>query len=86
MSQQTITIRPWVKKGGMLVNATALDIDDPDHIYNQIVDQGGIPEEHGYQNPLSEQYKDFTRGQLLREIHSLTKEIEAMHRVSVMWR
>ncbi len=42
-----ITVRPWIRRGGMLVNASALEIDDPDHVYNQIKAQGGKPVDYG---------------------------------------
>ena len=38
-----VTYKPWVKRGIMMVNAECLDIDDPDHIYNQIAAQGVKP-------------------------------------------
>lgn len=81
-----VTIRQWIPKGGgMMVNAEALDIDDPDHVYNQIIAQGGIPEDFGYNHPYAELYEDKSRGELIRELVSMRKEIEHLHRESARW-
>jgi hypothetical protein len=80
-----VTIRQWIQKGGMLVNAEVLDIDDPDHIYNQIIAQGGIPEDFGYENPYAELFKDKSRGELINELVSLRKDLESMYRESARW-
>jgi len=81
-----IEIRPWIPKGGgLLVNAEALDIDDPDHVYNQILAQGKKPEDYGFNHPYAELYEGKTRGELIHEIVSMRKEIEALYRESARW-
>lgn len=78
-----ITVRTWISKGGgMMVHAAALDIDDPDHIYNQILDQGKIPEDYGFEHPYAQEFGECSRGQLIHEIVSLRKEVTALHRAS----
>lgn len=72
-----ISYKPWIKRGNMLINAESLDIDDPDHIYNQIKSQGGIPEDYGFHHPLAEEFKGKTRGELIQEIVRLRKDLEA---------
>ena len=71
-----VIVRPWIKRGHMLVNALALDIDDPDHIYNQILAQGKEPEAYGYKHPYTEEFEGKNRDELIREIIQLRKEIE----------
>lgn len=83
---ETITIRQWISKGGgIMVNAEALDIDDPDHLYNQIVAQGKRPEDYGFKHPYAELFDDKSRDQLIEEILALRKEIEALYRESARW-
>lgn len=77
IAKDDIVVRPWVHRGSMLVNAEALDIDDPDHIYNQILAQGVEPEDYGYKHPHTEEFEGKTRADLIREIVQLRKEIEA---------
>ena len=77
-----IEIRPWVKRGIMIVSAEALAIDDPDHIYNQIVAQGKTPEDYGYQHPYAHEFEKCSRDQLIHEIVLLRKEITSLHRAS----
>lgn len=82
-SREEIYIRMWVRRGeGIMVHAEALDIDDPDHVYNQIIYQGKIPEEYGYHHPYGEEFKDKTREQLIQEIVNLKKEINNLYRIA----
>ena len=82
-SLQEVIIKPWISKGGgMMVNAEALDIDDPDHVYNQILAQGQQPENFGYKHPYAEEFGAYSRDQLIHEIVSLRKEITSLHRAS----
>lgn len=82
----SVTVKPWISKGGgMMVNAEALDIDDPDHVYNQILSQGKRPEDYGFKHPYAELYEDKSRGELINEIITLRKDLETMHRESAMW-
>lgn len=65
-----IEIRPWINKGGgMMVNAEALDITDPDHVYNQILAQGKKPEDYGFNHPYAELYEDKTHGKRFKIIN-----------------
>jgi hypothetical protein len=75
MKQKTVTIKPWIKQGNMLVNADCLDANDPDQTYNQIKRQGVNPEDYGYSHPLTEEFKDKTRADLIDEIVNLRQEL-----------
>lgn len=80
MSAQTVEIQRWVKRGGMLLNCEALEISDPDHIYNQIVRQGGIPELFGFEHPDARRFDGMTRHDLIARILELEAENLAMQR------
>lgn len=84
LNKQSIKIREWVKRGIVFVNTSALDIDDPDHIYNQALAQGVEPEEFGIENPLAEEFKDWTVAQLQKEVIELRKEINSLHKFLAM--
>lgn len=80
---QDIQIRSWVSRGEtLMVNTSALDIDDPDHVYNQITAQGKRPEDYGIYHPWAEEFLGMDRNALIREIVDLRKELIAMHRAS----
>lgn len=81
----TLEYDVWVKRGLMIVNRNALDIDDLDHLYNQIVAAGLEPEAFDIFHPVAEQYKDFTRAQLINQITSLTRDLHDLHHASGMW-
>lgn len=70
-----IQIKVWIKRGNMLVNTSSLDVDDPDHPYNQIVAQGGSPDDYGYENPKFDEFKGLTREQLIDQILKLRKDL-----------
>jgi len=72
-----VEIKVWSRRGGMLVNTYALDITDAEHPYNQVVAQGKRPEDYGIQHPYEEEFGDKSRTQLIEEIISLRREIEA---------
>ena len=76
----TIEIKPWVKRGGMLFNTSCLDIEDPEHIYTQIVALGKRPEDYGYKHPFAEEFENYSRDQLITEVISLRKSLEALER------
>lgn len=78
-----IQIKQWVHRGSMLVNTNSLDYDDPDHPYNQAIIQGVIPEDYGIQHPLEYEFRDKDRGQLLKEIAYLRKELYELYRSQV---
>jgi hypothetical protein len=84
-NMEMVEVKYWVKRGGMLVNTTALDIDDPDHVYNQILSQGKRPEDYGYRHPLNEEFGDKTRDELIAEIVELRKEMDIRERYGAMW-
>lgn len=74
-----VIIRRWIKRGEMLINAEALDINDPDHVYNQVKSQGERPEDFGFEHPYAEEFKDKSRNQLIEEIIELRFENTAIH-------
>ena len=74
VEEKEAVVRVWVNRG-LMVNAYALDWDDPDHPYNQIVSQGLRPEDYGISHPLTEEFVAKTRDDLIREILELRKEI-----------
>ena len=70
----------YVRKGGMLILREALELDDPDQLYNYLVRSGFEPERYGIYHPAAEEYAGHTRAQLIQELVSLKKELEAIHR------
>ena len=76
--KQTIQIREWVKRGTMLYKTSGLGPDDPDHPWNQALDQGVNPEDFGIEDPLEEMFKDWSIGRLRREVLDLRKELESV--------
>jgi hypothetical protein len=75
-----IEIRQWVKRGIFIVNVDALDIDDPDHPYNQCIAQGGIPEQFGLYHPEHERLEHMSREQLIQEVISLSQQVKQMEK------
>ncbi len=75
-----IEIRPWVRRGSMLVNTSALEIDDEDHIYNQILALGKRPEDYGYEHPYAAEFGEKSHGELVQEILKLRKELLSCYR------
>ena len=63
-----------------MTNTYALDHDHPMHPYNQIKEQGLRPEDFGINHPLAEEFDNMSRADLIAEVLSLRKEIEAMAR------
>lgn len=76
MSEETVDVRLWVRRGVMMVNAECLEHDDPDHIYNQILAQGKDPELFGYEHPLAEEFDRRSRSDLIKEIIDLRRTVE----------
>lgn len=76
-----VEIKVWVKRGTMLVNTSALEITDPDHIYNQIKAQGKNPEDYDIKHPHEEEFEEKSRRDLISEILDLRREItgRALH-------
>ena len=75
-----IEIKMWIGGGGIATNAYALDWDHPMHPYNQAIDQGVEPEAYGIKSPLHEEFEDWSRSKLMREIMELRKDLIAIHR------
>lgn len=76
MAPEEIEVSTWVKRGTMMVNRAALDWNDPDHIYNHIVSLGYRPEDYGIKHPMTEEFEDKSRDELIDEIVKLRQEIE----------
>lgn len=59
-------------------------MNDPDYIYNFAMKilQGTeySPEDFGYKHPLTERYKDYSRGELINELHKLKEELKQCYR------
>lgn len=47
MTDDTIEVSVWVKRGKMIVRRDALNGDDPDHTYNYLKARGIRPEAYG---------------------------------------
>lgn len=80
---ESVDVKQWVKRGGMLFNAEYLEPDDPMHLYNQIKAMGLPPEEYGVDDPNAMLYASFdnkTRKELIDIIIGLEKELEAIKR------
>jgi hypothetical protein len=75
--QEKVTVKPWIRRGGMLLNAECLDHDDPDHIYNQILSQGKQPEDYGIPHPLALEFNEWSRDELIREIVRLRSALRS---------
>lgn len=71
-----VSIKVWIKRGNMLLNAYALDYTDPEHPYNQALRQNVNPEEYGLRNPISERFDKYSRSELINMILDLEKEID----------
>lgn len=81
---EEVEIQVWVHRGMMMVNAYALDFDDDMHPYNQIVNKGLDPEDYGLKHPLTAEFEDKSRSQLIHEIIKLRKEIEGFWKADAM--
>ena len=71
-----VTIKKWVKRGIFLLNTEALDHDDPDHVYNQILQQGGKPELFGYRHPMAERFDTMSKDELIKLVLDLEHELK----------
>ena len=75
-----IEIEVWFRPGnGMMYRTDYLPISHEKHPYNQILSRGLIPEDYGYYHPAYEQYKDYTKNQLIHEVCELKREINALY-------
>jgi hypothetical protein len=68
-----VSIKYFVKRGKVIVSTLALEPDDPDHPYNQVIAQGGTPEAFGVEHPRNEEFAGKSRGELIEEIMRLRK-------------
>lgn len=78
MTKPEIMVKRWVNRGEILVNTECLDFDDPDHIFNQIISQGGDPEKYGYKYPLNERFEKMSRSELIMKIVELERELNSV--------
>lgn len=65
-----IDIKLWVERGKMIYSTCALDWEDPDHPYNQVLAMGKVPEDYGIEHPL---IGGRSKKQLIDEIIRLRK-------------
>ncbi len=79
----SVEVRHWIRRGIVMVNAEALDYNDPDHVYNQIKAQGQRPEDYGYEHPLAQEFGHKKRSELIDEIFDLRKEINSIYRAGL---
>lgn len=76
----------WVSKGMVMkVDRDCLDHDDPEHLYNEIITLGRDPADFGVTHPLAEQYKDYTREQLINMVAELSSEVTDLHKQLARW-
>lgn len=80
-TEDSVSYVPWVKRGIMMVSTYALEIDDPDHVYNQIVAQGKDPEDFGVENPVLAEFKNWSREKLIKEVYDLRNEVRSLLRM-----
>lgn len=74
----TVEIKMWVRRGGMLYNTECLDYDDPMHPYNQVKNTGLVPEDYGLYNPITAEFDKKSRYELIDEILYMRKEVNNM--------
>lgn len=73
----TLRYPTFVKRGDLLQNRDCLSPDDEDHTYNYLRRHEIIPEDFGIEHPRTEEYKNYSRDDLINEIEKLKKEILA---------
>lgn len=83
-----IEIKLWSKQGRMFINTEALEWNDPDHVYNQALEQikekgleGVSPEDFGLVHPLEQRYGHLSRGELYLEIERLKESLSRAFRM-----
>lgn len=67
----------WVTIGTMMYNRECLAESDPDQLYNYLVSHGIEPENYGIEHPLVEEFKDYTRSQIIQELVAVRRELLA---------
>ena len=72
---QSIQIQKWMRASCGWILCEALDWDHPMHPYKQALAQGVDPTAFGIANPLEEQFADYSRDDLIREIITLRKYV-----------
>jgi hypothetical protein len=77
-------INVWAKRGSLRVRTDCLPFDDPDHPYNQIIAQGEIPEDYGFEHPkialFEKRFGGLSRPQLYQMIVDLEADVLALER------
>jgi hypothetical protein len=69
----------WSPGGGVSYRRDCLSPDHPEHTYNYIKTQLGVdPELYGMLHPDAEQYKDYTREQLMGEILTMRRQLRSV--------
>ena len=67
----------WVTIGTMMYNRECLAESDPDQTYNYLTSNGIDPERYGVEHPLVEEFKEYSRSQLIQEIVAVRRELLA---------
>jgi hypothetical protein len=67
----------WVTLGTMMYNRECLAESDPNQLYNYLTSCGVEPENYGIEHPLVEEFKDYTRSQIIQELVALRRELLA---------
>lgn len=80
--EREVTIQEWVGHGsGIMTNVWGLEPSHEFHPYNQVKAQGLTPEDYGIEDPFEEMFKGKTRGDLIREVIHLRKELDVVARM-----
>lgn len=77
MNNDEVEIKVWIHRPPMYVNAYALEPDDPDSVYNQIIAQGKDPLDYGFPDPY-EMFKDMSRLELCKALYKAKKDLETV--------
>lgn len=70
----------WVRQGEMLVNREALHPNNPEHLYNYLLNAGITPENYGVKHPYDEMFAGKSRGELIAEVIDLREQLESAAR------
>ena len=65
----------WVTIGTMMYNRECLSESDPNQLYNYLSTCGIQPEDYGIEHPLVNEFKDYTRPQLIQELVNIRREL-----------
>ncbi|MGL5013053.1 MAG: hypothetical protein ACRC6V_02025 [Bacteroidales bacterium] len=64
----------------MMYNKGCLSEDDPEQLYNYLSKCVITPENFGIEHPTTEEFKDYTRSQLIKELLDTRRELAAYHK------